>query len=995
MDENTGDHAHAAVMSNGDVATTNGDIDVSDAKSKVVEYDCQSADITDDGGKVQKFSSKLKETKGMENGNDFHEKDYEETAQKSMQQKKGNTELGCSSSLQLAEKEKVSKMSNGGIKAEYTVGSDEQYKSQTNSVNKVGDANIETIRSSDSSYTKACSKIDEELPGDGGSGEAALAGRRVTEVSRGDFTHSEQISSNIQGPGGYSRSQGNLEEHSSNKHSHSTVTTPSGSSLHKSVSEKLTCKRESFKMESSSAAPGNQLEEASGAAAAAVAETTETTVTEPSKPGVINLTTKISSDDGDLLADAAASSFSKRNETTSVNSKFENISSTQKEGSSSAALYTRQHPDMTPTDNMSVSSVSSAHDANDVKMSSASSSESAYAAKMETNEIEKSKDFKYNRKSTDNLVKRILGESEGERKNKYKINMGGENEGEEEIDRDSLLQRRLASLDKSGRKSRGVDDFMYEEYEQEEMTYSKKSRGRVNRRGSGEQEAAPRGFRGGRFPSRASYDYDDDFEDQGYDRGYRGGRGRFARQQYIDDEDVFGPPMPPFQPLFRDEEFEPQKREETEDYVKEKTASIRGMVDRQTVVLENLRKASESFDELTDEIKNIRQAFIENQARRTMLFREDELPYEDEQGREQPRGRPKPKSRYVQEREADYEFAIKDAERRRKLQYSADDYGLEQDLPGPRGRQRPLALEGDKDDYGLAAYGKSKGFGRDFDDFGFKSYGAQDDYLSYGRSKGSDYSAKSQAGQALLKKSYYSQDDYSSTSYGAGSDAYNRRLRGLGGRSKSLYDEASGGEKDGFSLEDGAARRGRIGLQRTQYDPLGDDISSSKDRYGGVSAYGSGGSGYTRVGDPVASSASSAYGGVSARSSYTSSRLTSSAASSSSSSTAAVSGSTRPRISRSRTLSDIDFDRAGSADSGSSAQGGFQSRFLGKVRQKSLGGEDTSRSRDKPFKSRFLRSNFDLGDGSDSTNTYTSTCASSRLHSRTETKTETTEEKKE
>ena len=987
MDENTTHQVEVEVISNGDVATTNGDIDASEAKSKLVEYDCQSADITEDGGKVQKFSSKLKETKGLENGKAFQEKDYEESAQKSMHEKQGNTELGCSSSLQLAEKEKVSETSGGGVKTEYSVGSDEQYKSQASSVNKVGDANIETNRSSDSSYTNACSKIEEELPGDEGSREAVVAGRRVTEVSRGDSSHSEQISSNVEGPGGYSRSQGNLEGQSSNKHSHSTVTTPSGSSHHTSVSEKLTSKKESFRMESSSAASGNQLEEPLGAAAAVVTESAENVVTESSRPGVINLSTKISSDDGDLLGNAAASSFSKREETVSSSSKFEHTSSSQKESnetSTGGAPYSRQHPDTTPSDNMSVSSMSSAHDLNDIKMSSASSSECAYASKMETNEMEKTKDSKYNRKSTDSLVKRILGESEKDRKSKYKINMGGEEEGEE-FDKDSLLQRRLASLDKSGRRPRGGDQYMVEEYEHEELTYSRKSRGRMNRQGSGDQEP-PRGYRGGRQGSRGSFEFDDDYEDQGYDRGYRG-RGRFARQQYIDDDDVFGPP-PPFVPLFRDEEFEPQKRDETEDYVKEKTASIRGMVDQQTVVLENLRKASESFDELTDEIKNIRQAFIENQARRSMMFREDELPYDEEQARDQPRGRQKPRSRYVQQKEEDYEFAIKD-ERRRKNQYAIEDYGFEQELPGQRGRQKLFSLEGEKDnyDYGLSAYGKSKGLSKDLDDLGSKSYGIQDDYLSYGRSKLGDYTPKSQAGQALLKKSYYCQEDYTAT-YGAGADAYNRRARGLVGRSKSLYDEASGAEKDGFSLEDGATRRGRIGLQRTQYDPLSDDITP-KDRYG-VSAYGSGGSGYTRVGDPVASPASSAYSGASARSSYTSSRLSSSAASSSSSA-AASSASTRPRLSRSRTLSDIDFDRAGSPGSGASGQN-FQSRFLGKVRQRSLTGEDTSRSRDKPFKSRFLRSNFDLGDGSDSASSYTSTSASARMISKTETKTESKEE---
>ena len=1005
MDENTGDKTDSVVITNGNVTTTNGDLDVCEPKSKLVEYDCQSADITDTSAKVQKFSSKLKENAGVENGKAFQEKDYKESAQKSMQEKHDNTEVGCSSSLQLAEKEIVSETSGGGVKSEYTIGSDEQYKSKASSVNKVGDANIQTHKSTDNSYTKACSKIEEELPGNSEAESAAGAsGRRVTEVSRGDYAHSEQISSSIEGPGGYSRSQDILEELSSNKHSQSTVTSPSGSSLQKTTSEKRTCKKESFRMESSGASGGGAAQVEEGASVAA-----ESAVSDLGGHKEIKLSTKISSDDGDLLENAAASSITKQ-EAISGSSKYEHVSSSQKETSEvsgGAALYNRQHIDATPSDNMSVSSMSSAHDLNDIKMSSASNSECAYsAAKMETNEMDRAKDLKYNRKSTDSLVKRILGDAESERKSKYKINMG-DDQGEEDFDKDSLLQRRLASLDKTGRKRSGSGsqaggDLFVEEYEHEEMTYSRKSRGRVNRQGSGDLDS-PRDRQWGRPGSRGSFEYDEEYEDSGYGGGYRGGRGRFARQNYIDDDDIFGPRMPPIQPLFRDEEFEPQKREETEEYVKEKTASIRGMVDRQTAVLENLRKASESFDELTDEIKNIRQAFIENQARRAMMFTPGEVPLDDEQQphdqpRDQPRGGQRARSRYVQQREEDYDYAMRNVGRGRQTQYGAEDYGYEP-VPSQRGRQKQYSLDEGKDDYGLSSYGRSRGLNKDLDNMGPRPPGAQDDYLSsYGRraldKKSDENQPKSLAGQSLVKKSYYSQEDYSAT-YSAGADAYNRRLRGLGGRSKSLYDEASSRENEGYSLEDGgASRRGRIGLQRTQYDPLSDDVTP-KDRYG-VSAYGSGGTagagGYTRVGDPLSATSLAYSGAASSRSSYTSaaSRLTSSAASSSSSTSAsatAASNSTRPRFSRSRTLSDIDFDRGSSpADS---TQGGFQSRFLGKVRQKSLAGEDTSRSRDKPFKSRFLRSNFDFGDGTDntSTSTYTSSSTSKRLSSKTETTT--------
>ena len=357
-------------------------------KSKLVEFDCQSADITNDSSQIQKFSSKLKENIGLVNGKSFSEKDYEESAQKSMQEKRGNTELGCSSNLQLAEKERVSKTNDGGIKAEYTVGSDEQYKSKASSVNKVGDANIETSRSSDSRYSKACAKIEEQLPGN----SEAEAGRRVTEASKGDFSHIEHISSSIEGPGGYCKSQGNLEEHSSDQQSQTTVTTPSGSSLQSTSKKKLTSKKESFKMECSSSA--SQLEEASAAG--------ETAIGDLGRPGEIKLSTKISSDDGDQLGNATASSFAKQ-DTVSAISKFEQVSSSQKEstGASSSALYSRQQPDVTTSDNMPVSSMSSAHDQNEIKMSSAPSAECTYSAlKVDSRENDNSKDKTYNRKST-------------------------------------------------------------------------------------------------------------------------------------------------------------------------------------------------------------------------------------------------------------------------------------------------------------------------------------------------------------------------------------------------------------------------------------------------------------------------------------------------------------------------------------------------------------------------------------------------------------------
>ncbi len=1018
------------VIANGDSAGT---IDVSDEpKSKLVEYNCQSADITEDSSKIKKFSSKLKENAGVENGREFREKDYEESAQKSMQEKHGKTNLACSSSLQLAEKEKVSKTQDGGVKAEYVVGSDEQYKCEASAKKKAGEGEIETHRSSDSRYSKACAKIDEELPAGAG------GGKRSTQASKAEYSHAERIASSITAPGGAGvyKTQGNLEEHSSDQHSHTAVTTPSGSSLHISSRTQISSKKESFRMEGSgenapSVEDGGAASTASaiedndaGASAPAEAAPASTTSADLGRPNEIKLSTKISSDDGDLLATASAGAAA-TSATSASSSKYEHVSAsstTQKETTetSGAALYNRQGPpDATPSDNMSVSSMSSAHEQNDVKMSSASSSESAFSAnKMDTSDL-LDKGSKYNRKTTDSLVKKILGESDAERKSKYKINMAGEGEDETELDRDSLLQRRLASLDKTDRKAGGIgarrgagdDLYMSEEYEHEETTYSRR-RGRANKQGSGDLDSPRRLGRPGSRGSRGSFEFEDDYDDLGYGSGYgppappgygqgygpppgyRGGRGRFARQHYIDDEEVFGPPVVP---LFRDDEFIPEKRAETEEYVKEKTANIRGMVDRQTVVLENLRKASESFDELTDEIKNIRQAFIENQAKRAMIFREGELPVgpEDDQGPRAIAGGPqRARSRYVQQSEEDYEFAMRGAGARgRKPQYGGpDDLGY--DSPARSGRQR-YGLEGDKDDFTVSLYGGKPGArDKDQDDFGPRSLGSYGDYgalSSYGKSRGldnklDDYS--STRTQMLKKSSYYSQDDYSASSaYGGGdgSSSYNsRRLRGLGARSKSLYDEASGGDHEGYSGLDDAAgasgRRGRLsggtaGLQRTLHDPLSEDVTSSKDRY--VSPYGStAAGGYTRLGDSTSSTTSSAYG-AGRTSSYTSSRLTSSSLTSSTAAAGSSASATRPRFSRSRTLSDIDYDRGSVSDT----QTGFQSRFLGKVRQKSAAGEDVSR-RDKPFKSRFLRSSFDLGDGSsDASSSYTSTSAAARLNS--------------
>ena len=110
-------------------------------------------------------------------------------------------------------------------------------------------------------------------------------------------------------------------------------------------------------------------------------------------------------------------------------------------------------------------------------------------------------------------------------------------------------------------------------------------------------------------------------------------RGRMVRQGYVEDgEDVpyDPPPRPPKKPSLPDEAFIPKRRAETEEVVKEKSKSIREMVERQSGVLEKLREASNSFDDLSEEVKAIKQQLAANQTRRTFTM-SDEFDQGDEE----------------------------------------------------------------------------------------------------------------------------------------------------------------------------------------------------------------------------------------------------------------------------------------------------------------------------------------------------------------------------
>ena len=114
------------------------------------------------------------------------------------------------------------------------------------------------------------------------------------------------------------------------------------------------------------------------------------------------------------------------------------------------------------------------------------------------------------------------------------------------------------------------------------------------------------------------------FRDNGrqYEQGtYRDADGYHGRYggRYDDEEDE--------EIVFEDSEFVPQRREETDEVVKEKTTDIRNMVDKQTTVLQKLKEASESFDDISAEIRAIKQDFLESQYRRSFIMDDDD--YDD------------------------------------------------------------------------------------------------------------------------------------------------------------------------------------------------------------------------------------------------------------------------------------------------------------------------------------------------------------------------------
>ena len=239
------------------------------------------------------------------------------------------------------------------------------------------------------------------------------------------------------------------------------------------------------------------------------------------------------------------------------------------------------------------------------------------------------------------LVKRILAESHGTSsdRSKVKISMGAEEDddnvsgysskysaqGDRVIGSErrtsaersqSLFERRLESMGIE----KELTDMMHPSTKRYDSYDSTARRPYSNTSDYGSLESDMENSRG-RYSS-SLYNREDGME------SYGGARGRFSRQRYVDDYDMYGREQEPEEELLPDEDFEPQRRPETGEIVKEKTDDIRGMVDRQNNVVQKLRRASESFDELQGEIRALKQEFIESQARRSQIL--DDIEYEAE-----------------------------------------------------------------------------------------------------------------------------------------------------------------------------------------------------------------------------------------------------------------------------------------------------------------------------------------------------------------------------
>ena len=356
--------------------------------------------------------------------------------------------------------------------------------------------------------------------------------------------------------------------------------------------------------------------------------------------------------------------------------------------------------------------------------------------------------------------------------------------------------------------------------------------------------------------------------------------------------------------------------------VQERTAEIRSVVDNQNQVLSRLKSASDSFDELQDEIKQIKQQFIETSMRRSAVL--DDLEYERQQwqydmmqagagaaaaahapaGRSYRRATPHAPQYEADDDDGGYEASSKFY---RTPAYSAPVKPAQLDRDLESDTITSGALQG------LAIAPKTSQFA------------LKDDYAS------------------LLSESRYGGARQSSYASYASSATSSRRQR-----SASMYDDLN----DDYDVS-ATSTRSKIGSRFSsngyaredddppqlytspnlpsyrRYEPASYDTDNATSRY------------RTSASDYTKSSYASRYGAD--------------AYDDGASATSSDSGRYGHKaLLRSQTVDSYSsYDRS-VRDKYSTPTSSFSSKFLDKVRQKKASGEDVSSKTDKPFSSRFL-----------------------------------------
>lgn len=379
--------------------------------------------------------------------------------------------------------------------------------------------------------------------------------------------------------------------------------------------------------------------------------------------------------------------------------------------------------------------------------------------------------------------------------------------------------------------------------------------------------------------------------------------------------------------------------------MKERTEEIRKVVDNQNNVLQRLKSASDSFDEISQEIKDIKQQFLDSQMRRSMILDEiehermlmDQMEHEQQMQQQQSQSQSgasgyssylvqKKTPKYLQDDDEQFESKYRPPNSAATKSVELDKE-LEDDRLG-KGTLSSLALG--------AGGGKSS----------YSSYAANSSYFDSYKSRFSD--------------DMEVDDHYGGvTRNGYGSSSAGYMPRGRRGRSQSMYEDTGGMDYDvsDFSARTRlSAKYGGDSYRKNRITCDEDDDTASESS----STYRSPNLPSYRKYDYDADSQKS-YGASS--SSYTPGSYKSRYGNSRSASTSRLAGG----LSRSKTL-DYNFDSPsssydrpssyGASKYSSSSSSSFNSKFLDKVRQKKAAGEEIKR--DKPFSSRFLGKSVDL-----------------------------------